>query len=288
MTFVSELDRPFRVDLCGIQEKDRNVLKRILAITEGRTRTYTLFDSEVDEYADILIVNADNPQAKEEWQQKYVSSNGISMCATLMATQNKSAIDTQYSTTTLPFFPTRILKCLDEVTVKELKYTPELRIEEPTEEIELPTELRNYSAELSRQELETFIGKRPNIEKGYRKHMALVVDDSLPVRKALDMKLRLMDYEVEHAANGKEALLLLQKRNFDFIFLDVVMPEMDGYEVCKQIKRNRFTKNIPVIMLTSRSSPFDKVKGKLAGCDTYLTKPVEQEKFENVVSGLLL
>ena len=284
---MSEIVRSFRVDLCGIQEKDRNVLKRILAITEGRARTYSLANTSEGEEADILIVNADNSDAKTEWNNKYVSGNGISLCPTIFASKDNLE-DEQYSTTKLPFFPTRILKCLDEVTVKELKFTPELRIEESSNSEPEPTNtnIRDYKTQLSNQELETFIGSRTDISSNFKKHNVLVVDDSLPVRKALDLKLRLMDYEVHHATNGKEALWLLQKSHFDFIFLDVVMPGMDGYEVCKQIKRNKSTKHIPVIMLTSRSSPFDKVKGKLAGCNTYLTKPVENDEFEEVVTGI--
>ena len=189
------------------------------------------------------------------------------------------------------FFPTRILKCLDEVTVKNFKYTPELRIEEPVEDTDTKTTSQNnssYKTELSKQELETFIGNNPIKNDDQNRRNVLIVDDSLPVRKALDMKLRLMNYKVHHASSGREAIYSLQNNRFDFIFLDVVMPGIDGYEVCKLIKRNRSTKNIPVVMLTSRSSPFDKVKGKLAGCDSYLTKPVEHEKFEKVVAGFLI
>ncbi len=284
---MSEFARAFRVELCGMQKKDRNDLKRIFAITEGRTRTYSLVDSPGGEQTDILIVNADNPEAKDEWNHKYVGTNGISMCATILASRNKLN-DSQYTYTSLPFFPTRVLKCLDEVTVKELKYTPELRIEEPPKETQTPTNIRDYKTQLSNQELETFIDSRTDTNANHSKHNVLVVDDSRPVRNVLDIKLRLMDYAVQHAANGREALWLLQKTHFDSIFLDVVMPGIDGYEVCKQIKRNKATRHIPVIMLTSRSSQLDKVKGKLAGCDTYLTKPVEHDKFEKVVTGFLM
>jgi len=284
------LTRSFQIKLCGIPLKDENVLKRILAITEGRARTYSLSDPHDDEHTDILIVNADDLDATNEWNDKYVGSNGKSMCATVFASRNKN-VHEQYSNTPLPFFPTRILKCLDEVTVKNFKYTPELRIEESTEEAEPQAKqsgIRKYQTELSKQELETFIGNTASLNEPSNKRNVLVVDDSLPVRKALDMKLRLMDYQVHHASSGREAIHSLQNNRFDFIFLDVVMPGLDGYEVCKLIKRNKSTKNIPVVMLTSRSSPFDKVKGKLAGCDSYLTKPVEHDKFEKVVAGFLL
>lgn len=287
---MNEQTRSFRIGLCGIQLKDRNVLKRILAITEARTRTYSLFSPEDEEHADILIVNADDPKATEEWNDKYVGSNGISMCATVFASRDNN-VNEQYSNTSLPFFPTRILKCLDEVTVKNFNFTPELRIEEPVEETvdeTSQTNIRNYKTGLSKQELETFIGNAALKNSEHNKRNVLIVDDSLPVRKALDMKLSLMDYEVHHASSGREAIYSLQNNRFDFIFLDVVMPGIDGYEVCKLIKRNKSTKNIPVVMLTSRSSPFDRVKGKLAGCDSYLTKPVEHEKFEKVVAGFLI
>jgi len=228
---------------------------------------------------DIIIVNADDSAAVEEWTRKYVGTNGISMVATVFASRHNVSNEL-YSNTALPFFPTRILNCLDEVTVKDLKYTPELRIEEPSEDSEtVNQDLNNYSykTELSKQEIETFIGSRSQIQNQNKKNV-LIVDDSLPVRKALDMKLRLMNYDVQHASSGREALHTLQNGRFDFIFLDVVMPGIDGYEVCKLIKRNKLTKNIPVVMLTSR----------LAGCDSYLTKPVENEKFEKVVAGMLI
>ena len=289
---MNEVTREFCIELRGIQLKDRNVLKRILAITEGRTRTYKLLDTNKTDLADILIVNADDVEIKEEWAQEFIGTNGICMIPTILASRSKLE-DTQYNSTSLPFFPTRILKSLDEVTVKEFRYTPELRIEEPREELEEEKEcnstgLRNYTAELSNQEIETFIGKPSAGVDLHKKRNALVVDDSLPIRKALDMKLRLMDYDVHHASSGRQALYSIQKTRFDFIFLDVVMPGIDGYEVCKLIKRNKATKNIPVVMLTSRSSPFDKVKGRLAGCDSYLTKPVEHEKFEKVVASLII
>ena len=80
---VSEVDREFCLELCGIELKDRNVLKRILSITHGRTRAYALFNPDVDEQADIVIVNADDTSALEEWTKKYVGTNGFSMCATI-------------------------------------------------------------------------------------------------------------------------------------------------------------------------------------------------------------
>jgi twitching motility two-component system response regulator PilG len=76
---------------------------------------------------------------------------------------------------------------------------------------------------------------------------------------------------------------MLSQHNIDLVFLDVMLPGADGYQICKTIKKNRLKNSVPVVMLTSKSSPFDRVKGSLAGCDSYLTKPVEFRKLVEVL-----
>ncbi|MBI3187582.1 MAG: response regulator [Gammaproteobacteria bacterium] len=110
----------------------------------------------------------------------------------------------------------------------------------------------------------------------------MVVDDSQPVRKQLEIELKMLGVKVELAENGEQALALSRDGKYDIIFLDVVMPGIDGYKVCKTLKKATRYKNTPVIMLTGKSSPFDKVKGTLSGCDTYLTKPLQHEDFQSV------
>jgi twitching motility two-component system response regulator PilG len=119
------------------------------------------------------------------------------------------------------------------------------------------------------------------------RYRALVVDDSLAVRKQIGIALEQSEIRPEYANCGEVALELLGKNSYDIIFLDVVMPGIDGYSVCRSIKRNRATRHIPVIMLTGKSSPFDKVKGKLSGCNTYLTKPVARKAFEDTLKAYL-
>lgn len=106
----------------------------------------------------------------------------------------------------------------------------------------------------------------------------LVVDDSLAVRNHLQSKLDDKGYTVTVAADGEEALLILKKQRFACILMDVLMPGMDGYDTCKKVKAMREHAATPVVMLTSRSSPFDKIRGKMAGCSAYLTKPVEMDQ----------
>ncbi|AZL15203.1 PleD family two-component system response regulator [Rickettsiales endosymbiont of Stachyamoeba lipophora] len=102
----------------------------------------------------------------------------------------------------------------------------------------------------------------------------LVVDDLLPNIKLLEAKLTAEYYTVTTARSGKEALEILKNNSFDIILLDVMMPELDGYEVCKIIKADPKHSDTPVIMVTALSEVEDRVNGIKAGADDFLTKPI--------------
>jgi CheY-like chemotaxis protein len=111
----------------------------------------------------------------------------------------------------------------------------------------------------------------------------LVVDDSPTVRRQLTVAFDRMGIVSEVVASAAAALEKLAEQHFDLALLDVVMPDMDGYRLTREIRRNRTWRQMPVIILTSRSSPFDLARGALAGCDTYLTKPVPYRALEAAV-----
>ena len=116
---------------------------------------------------------------------------------------------------------------------------------------------------------------------------ALVVDDSLTVRRQLEAALQQAGIQPATAENAEGALVEIGKQAFDLIFLDVVMPGIDGYELCRQIKQSAYTRRTPILMLTSRSSPFDRARGALAGCDAYLVKPISAQTFFGAVDKQL-
>jgi len=114
---------------------------------------------------------------------------------------------------------------------------------------------------------------------------ALVVDDSSVIRRLMSIALERMGLEADFVENGEKALRRLDETNaeYDIIFLDIMMDGMDGYKVCKLIKSKPNTKEIPVIMLTSRDGAIDKIRGKLSGADHYLTKPVKMLEFKKTI-----
>jgi CheY-like chemotaxis protein len=111
----------------------------------------------------------------------------------------------------------------------------------------------------------------------------LAVDDSPLMRTFLQNKLAPYGIHPEFAASGEEALYKISKQHFDLIFLDVMLPGMDGYDVCKMIKKNKDNALMKVVMLTSKDKTFDKIRGTMAGCDGYLTKPVDELKLRAII-----
>ena len=102
----------------------------------------------------------------------------------------------------------------------------------------------------------------------------LVVDDILANVRLLEAKLAAEYFEVVTAMNGADALESVQRTKPDIVLLDVMMPGIDGIEVCKRIKSNPLTQHIPVVMVTALDQPEDRVRGLEAGADDFLTKPV--------------
>ena len=105
----------------------------------------------------------------------------------------------------------------------------------------------------------------------------MVVDDSDSVRRTAENLLDAEGYAVITAEDGFEALAKIVDHQPDIIFLDIMMPRLDGYQACSVIKNSRRFKEIPVIMLSTRDGIFDKARGRLVGSERFITKPFTKE-----------
>jgi two-component system, cell cycle response regulator len=112
---------------------------------------------------------------------------------------------------------------------------------------------------------------------------ALVVDDSTTLRRLMELTLSPFGIELDFADTGEYAVALAKANPYDIIFLDVMLPGMDGYRACKAIKADKRTKDTPVVMLTSMNSAFDKVRGIMAGTSVYLTKPLDRNQLMQAI-----
>jgi len=111
----------------------------------------------------------------------------------------------------------------------------------------------------------------------------LVVDDSPTVRKIVKVTLTKMGCRVVMAEDGLEALTKIEDEKPDLILLDIIMPHLDGYQLCSLIKKKPHYKHIPVVMLSGKDGFFDKVRGRLAGSTGYITKPFQPDVLTETV-----
>jgi DNA-binding response OmpR family regulator len=112
----------------------------------------------------------------------------------------------------------------------------------------------------------------------------LLVDDEQPIQTLLSFPLQRDGYEVVQASDGREALNRFNEQSFDLVVLDVMMPRMDGLEVCRRL---RARSSVPIIMLTAKSEEIDKVLGLELGADDYITKPFSMREFRSRVKAAL-
>jgi len=116
----------------------------------------------------------------------------------------------------------------------------------------------------------------------------MVIDDSNTIRRSAEIFLMQAGCQVILAENGFDALAKIADHHPDLIFVDIMMPRLDGYQTCSLIKKNGKHKDTPVIMLSSKDSLFDRARGRMVGSDEYLTKPFSKESLLKTVEAHLL
>ncbi len=121
--------------------------------------------------------------------------------------------------------------------------------------------------------------------KGVNEGWVLVVGGDLATRRVMARKLCPFSINIDYAASGEQAIALAGTKQYACIFIDVMMPGVDGYQVCTRIKSNQPATR--VVMLTLRDGAFDDIRARRAGCDAFLTQPMDEERLTNTIVRLL-
>lgn len=116
----------------------------------------------------------------------------------------------------------------------------------------------------------------------------MVIDDSNTIRRSAETLLKKVGCDVITADNGFEALPLISAHHPDILFIDIMMPRLDGYQTCALVKNNPKFSEIPIIMLSSKDGLFDRAKGRVVGAEQYLTKPFTRDDLLNAIRTHLL
>ncbi len=266
-------DRIFSVLACGFVHRDQLLLSSAFKLSSIRVRKYAILDPEQDRerQPDLFIVNDDAPAGWALWRD-FATRFNILQAPVLSIGKAPEPLNGEAENALhfkRPIVASRLLKTVDDLVIRAYGYTPELVISDQAD-----------SEQISR--LTAAAGGQAAAE-GANRPRILVVDDSESVRQLMGGKLKLYGAETEFAETGEKALDLAHGNRYDLIFLDVMLPGMDGYEACRRLKRERRVSH-PVVMLTSRNSRIDKLKGSLAACDGYLTKPLSNADLESVLA----
>ncbi len=254
-------DNRYAIAVFGIPEFERELVERILSLSESREHVYRIVEQAQDHTAEIALVDPSDADATSRFEGIRAQRQDFPLV--VIADGNKSESDYWVKR---PFTTTRMLGALDKLVEDRLRGANRTQQEVPA--------LKAESTPAT-----------PAVTAGTYK--ALVVDKSLPARKQVSVALRRAGITAEFAEDGESALELIEAKNYDILFLEVVLPGKDGYEVCKAVKRDKQKNHIPVVMLTGKSSSLDKAKGKMSGCDAYLTKPVSLKEFNQTLSKWL-
>lgn len=123
-----------------------------------------------------------------------------------------------------------------------------------------------------------------NVSRGLNGLKILVVDDSKTIRRTAETLLSKEGCQVFTAIDGFDALSKIADHQPDLIFVDIMMPRLDGYQTCSLIKHNKVFKETPVIMLSSKDGLFDRARGRIVGSEQYLTKPFTKDELLGAIS----
>ncbi len=252
--------RRFILEMLGFSDAEKTMLASTFRLTGRREFCYAE-PASAEERIDIYLVNADNADALSQLQTR---SPNIHAPAVLIG---REAPPNSWPLIQKPIHWMRLFEQLDELM--------ETALQERARRQQLDDgqwDGQTYRRTIDKKAVQeaVFLAEKAS-------ESVLVVDDSATIRAFMRMKLAPFRFDVDFAESGEQAIDMAQAKSYTCIFLDILMPGIDGYQVCKRIKANASTKNTAVVMLSSKSTAFDKFRGSWAGCDAYLSKPVGED-----------
>jgi len=238
------------VGLCffGLSAKDQAVFERVIEFVAKKGKKFHQCSAKE---ADLFIVN-DKVEAIKAAQQQQQSQ-------IIITVSNSNHCSIGIYNIKRPLLITRVMRAMDKGS-------------------QLCGKLTTYQSK-----------PKPTPQKTTTKRgdfHALVVDDSAAIRKQLELELRDTPISADYAVCGKDALEKINNNQYDLIFLDIIMPDIYGYEVCRQLRKKPNYKRTPVIMLSGKTEPLDEVEGIIAGATTYLLKPVKHKDFQKTLNRI--
>ena len=268
---TTSVSRQFVLELIGFPDAEREMLASTFRLTGRRLFAYAE-PASGHERADIYLVNADNPQALAELEARSPNAHAP---AVLIGRQAPAS--SLWPLVEKPVRWVRLFEQLDTMMDAALRERASRGSGASGE----------WDGRTYRRAADRHLPPAPEPMVQPALESVLVVDDSATVRAFMRAKLAPFRFDVDYAENGEMAIDMAQAKRYTCIFLDILMPGIDGYQVCKRLKSSPTTKEAAVVMLSSKSSAFDKFRGNWAGCDAYLSKPVAEDELLATIARFL-
>lgn len=276
MVAASKASRRFILEMRGFSNAEKSMLTSTFRLTSRRDMCY-VEAGESDGRADIYLINADNPEAIEELLSRDI---GVPNAHSPAVVIGRTPIETPWPFVSKPIHWMRLFENLDSEMQRALLHRSARGALSDQWD----------GATMRRSSDQKSIAADAIIETPARESV-LVVDDSATVRAFMRIKLSPFQFDVDFAETGEQAIekasAKADDKAYNCIFLDIMMPGIDGYEVCKRIKANNKTKSSAVVMLTSKSSIIDKLRANWSGCDAFLSKPVAEDDLLATIAKFL-
>jgi len=245
----------------GLSNKELAIFQRVMQFFEKKGKFFHECQTDTMASAAIFIVK-NEPDAVE--QAKLVHKEQVLL--SIVKHNETPAIGEHVIQQ--PLLVTRVMRAIDEASkLLGATATPQQPVQPPHKTPSPPP-------------------APPPIATNIDSFHALVVDDSAAIRKQLELELRETTITADYAVSGEDALEKINSQQYDLVFLDIVMPGIDGYEVCKRLRKMPNYKRTPVIMLSGKTEPLDEVEGILAGASTYMLKPVKHKDFQQTLERI--
>ena len=265
----------YSVALCGLTARDSRLLEIVINRASGGRHAFHADQAENAAQPRVAIIDANSPLSTERYEELRQRHPGL---VPVTISDHGMAGDSRYRIERKSLF-LQVMKVLEDLADHEFvgnKVTAH------------PAAATVAAAQSGRADAaieSAFVAGKAGEPQPLT---ALVVDDSLTVREQMRQALQRLGIACDQADSAEAAMRLLEHHGYNLAFLDVVMPGTDGYELCRKIKHNTYLRLMPVLMLTSRSSPFDRARGALSGCDSYLIKPITWDTFSQAVDKALM
>lgn len=256
--------------MLGFSNAEKTMLASTFRLTGRRAFCYAE-PGAPDERTDIYLVNADSAEGMKQLQAR---SPNVHAPAVLIG---RSSVVSSWPLLEKPIHWMRLFDQLDLQMQAALQERARRQM----------SDSRQWDGLTYRRVNDKNAALEPVFLETNPAESVLVVDDSATVRAFMRAKLTPFRFDIDYAESGEKAIDMAQGKTYACIFLDILMPGMDGYQVCKRIKSSPATKDTAVVMLSSKASAFDKFRGSWAGCDAYLGKPVGEDELLSTIARFL-